>query len=151
MDASVYTFTCRVGPSGRTVVDVSTLSQLLAQHQGDLSQRDISRKARERGHTLSHAAVADAFKGKGRPDESTLLALSEVLSIPMAKLHEAVGVVTDDHDPYQPPPEAARLSTRQRNAVNELIRSMLEPIERPQRSAEGTVRSRSARKRVARE
>lgn len=128
---------------------MSALTELLKQHQGDLSGRDISRKARERGHTLSHQTVADALNGKSRPDEATLVALSEVLSIPMAKLHEAAGIVTDEHGPYKPPVEAARLTARQRKALDELIRSVLEPIERSVPSAEGTVEQKRARKRVA--
>jgi len=63
----------------------------------------------------------------GRPDESTLVALAAVLKVPLADLRAAAGLPSELTTPYTPPPEASRLTRRQRLAVDEVIRAMLDP------------------------
>ena len=104
-----------------------------------MSAREVARRARERGHTLNHDTVARYVRGDhGIPDEATLRALSDVLRIPMSQLRAAANLPSESTELYVPPPEASRLSRRQRRAVDELIRSMVEPSRTARSEASGT-------------
>lgn len=107
---------------------MSGLSEVLtAANTAGLSARALARRAQERGHSLNHDTAARYLRGDhGRPDESTLLALADVFDLPLRRLREAAGLPSDETEPYVPPPEASRLSRRQRRAVDELIRAMLD-------------------------
>jgi transcriptional regulator with XRE-family HTH domain len=108
---------------------VTALSDLLiASNKTGLSARGLAREARERGHSLNHDTAARYLRGDhGVPDEATLVALSDVLRIPMRDLRAAAQLPSETTAPYVPPPEASRLTRRQRRAVDEIIRAMLEP------------------------
>jgi hypothetical protein len=108
---------------------MSGVSDLIAKaNTAGLSARALSRLARERGHSLNHDTAARYLRGDhGVPDEATLVALSDVLNISLRKLRAAADLPTESTEPYVPPPEASRLSRRQRRAVDEVIRAMLEP------------------------
>jgi transcriptional regulator with XRE-family HTH domain len=114
---------------------MSTLSDLLrAENSQHLSARAISQAARKEGHTLNHDTAARYLRGEhGKPNEATLKAFSAVLGIPLARLRRAAALPADITEPYQPPTEADRLSRRQRRAVDEVIRAMLQapPTEQP--------------------
>ncbi|HEX2904712.1 MAG TPA: hypothetical protein VHO01_14770 [Jatrophihabitans sp.] len=107
---------------------MSALSELLrsANTQG-LSARAIAKLAREAGFTLNHDTAARYLRGDhGRPDEDTLIAFATVLPVKLAELRRAAELPAEDTSEYRPPPESARLSRRQRRAVDEIIRAMLE-------------------------
>jgi transcriptional regulator with XRE-family HTH domain len=108
---------------------MTALSDLLrASNTGNLSARTIARNAQELGFSLNHDTAARYLRGNhGNPDESTLLALSKVLKIPMTKLRTAAALPSEETEPYRPPAEASRLNRRQRRAVDEVIRAMLQP------------------------
>jgi transcriptional regulator with XRE-family HTH domain len=107
---------------------MSGLSDALgAANTAGLSARAIARAAKERGHSVNHDTAARYLRGDhGTPDESTLVAFAEVLNVPLRTLRAAADLPTESIDPYLPPPEASRLSRRQRRAVDEIIRAMLE-------------------------
>lgn len=109
---------------------MSALSELLASaNTGGMSGRSIARTARERGHTLNHDTAARYLRGAhGVPDESTLRAFSDVLDLPLARLRAAADLPSETTTPYAPPAESSRLTRRQRRAVDEIIRAMLEPV-----------------------
>lgn len=108
---------------------MSALSDLLASANPDnMSARMISRQAHVKGHTLNHDTAARYLRGRhGAPDEATLVAFSDVLGVPLVRLREAADLPTEVTEPYRPPAEASRLSRRQRKAVDEVIRAMLDP------------------------
>lgn len=108
---------------------MTALSDLLtAANKAGLSARAIARTARDRGHSINHDTAARYLRGDhGRPDEATLVAFADVLRIPLAKLRTAANLPAEQTAPYSPPPEASRLTRRQRRAVDEIIRAMLEP------------------------
>ena len=113
---------------------MSALSELLqAENSKGLSARGISQAARELGFTLNHDTAARYLRGEhGTPDESTLRAFSTVLGVSLGKLRRAASLPADVTEPYQPPAEADRLSRRQRKAVDEVIRAMLQqPASQP--------------------
>jgi len=107
---------------------MSELSELLsASNTQGLSARSIARAAQDLGYTLNHDTAARYLRGDhGRPDEPTLVALSSVMNVPLSKLRRAASLPADVTEPYRPPAEASRLSRRQRRAVDEIIRAMLE-------------------------
>jgi hypothetical protein len=108
---------------------MSRLSDLLvASNKAGASARAISRRAQELGHSLNHDTAARYMRGDhGVPDEATLIALSEVLGVALKQLRAAADLPSETTAPYVPPAEASRLSRRQRRAVDEIIRAMLEP------------------------
>lgn len=72
---------------------------------------------------VSHTAVARIMHGEGRPKDESVQALAVTLGVKPNDLYGLVGVsAPDEAIPYEPPAEAARLSPRQRKAVDELIR-----------------------------
>jgi transcriptional regulator with XRE-family HTH domain len=108
---------------------MSALSDLLkAANANGGSARSIARSAKELGFTLNHDTAARYLRGDhGRPDEQTLVALGAVLDVPIGQLRRAASLPSEQTEPYQPPAEASRLSRRQRRAVDEIIRAMLDP------------------------
>jgi transcriptional regulator with XRE-family HTH domain len=111
---------------------MTALSDLLtASNREGLSARSIARNAQSLGFTLNHDTAARYLRGDhGRPDEVTLVALSQVLGISLARLRTASSLPADSTEPYTPPAEASRLTRRQRRAVDEMIRAMIEPTSR---------------------
>jgi transcriptional regulator with XRE-family HTH domain len=111
---------------------MTALSDLLtASNREGLSARSIARNAQSLGFTLNHDTAARYLRGDhGRPDEVTLVALSQVLGISLARLRTASSLPADSTEPYMPPAEASRLTRRQRRAVDEMIRAMIEPTTR---------------------
>ncbi len=107
---------------------MSSLSELLRTRNSEgLSGRAISEAARELGFSLNHDTAARYLRGDhGKPDEATLQAFSDVLGIPLGKLRAAASLPAEVTEPYRPPIEANRLNRRQRRAVDEVIRAMLE-------------------------
>jgi transcriptional regulator with XRE-family HTH domain len=107
---------------------MSALSDLLNEaNSGKLSARSLARAAQAAGFTLNHDTAARYLRGDhGRPDEVTLVALSKVLRIPLARLRAAAALPAGETEPYRPPAESSRLSRRQRRAIDEIIRAMLE-------------------------
>jgi transcriptional regulator with XRE-family HTH domain len=132
---------------------VTALSELLkASNTTSLSARTIARNARELGFSLNHDTAARYLRGShGRPDEATLQALSKVLKVPMTKLRAAAALPSDETEPYQPPAESSRLNRRQRRAVDEVIRAMIQPapVSKPVTELE-TKRAKKAAPRAAR-
>jgi transcriptional regulator with XRE-family HTH domain len=107
---------------------MSALSDLLNEaNSGKLSARSLARAAQAAGFSLNHDTAARYLRGDhGRPDEATLLALSKVLRIPLSRLRAAASLPAGETEPYRPPAESSRLSRRQRRAIDEIIRAMLE-------------------------
>lgn len=124
---------------------MSALSDLLVNANAEgLSARSIARQAREAGYKINHDTAARYLRGDhGRPDEETLLAFASVLPVRLNDLRAAAELPAEETEPYRPPAEASRLSRRQRRAVDEIIRAMLEPA--PQRVTELEGRRGSAR------
>jgi len=107
---------------------MTALSDLLNEaNGGKLSARSLARSAQAAGFSLNHDTAARYLRGDhGRPDEATLLALSKVLRVPLSRLRTAASLPSGETEPYRPPAESSRLSRRQRRAIDEIIRAMLE-------------------------
>lgn len=87
----------------------------------------LRRRAAKIGDRISHATIGDYQRGQHaeHPDEVTLQALADAFDLEIADVQAAANVPVGA-GPYQPPPEAARLSRRQQAAITELIMSMVE-------------------------
>lgn len=107
---------------------MTALSDLLNEaNAGKLSARSLARTAQAAGFSLNHDTAGRYLRGDhGRPDEATLLALAKVLRIPLSRLRAAASLPAGETEPYRPPAESSRLSRRQRRAIDEIIRAMLE-------------------------
>ncbi len=107
---------------------MSALSDLLVRSNPEgLSARRIALLAKEAGYRINHDTAARYLRGDhGMPDEETLRAFASVLPVRLAELRAAVRLPAEETEPYRPPAEASRLSRRQRRAVDEIIRAMLE-------------------------
>lgn len=129
-------------PNGEVFATVSALSELLKNNRYGIEARQAADKAADLGVHLKQGTIAGYFAGtnKSRPSEKTMKALSEVLSIPLEKIREAAGVPVGESDPYIPPPEANRLSSNQRQAIDQLIKAIVKPVFEVQAitSGEGT-------------
>jgi len=108
---------------------MTALSELLvAANAAGLSARSLAKQAQEAGFTINHDTAARYLRGDhGRPDEDTLRAFASVLPVRLADLRAAARLPAEETEPYRPPAEASRLTRRQRRAVDEIIRAMLEP------------------------
>lgn len=108
---------------------MTRLSEVLREaNASGLSARGVARIARERGYSLNHDTAARYLRGDhGRPDEATLIAFADVLNVDLAALRVAANLPAELTTPYVPPAEASRLNRRQRLAVDEIIRAMLDP------------------------
>jgi len=110
---------------------VSTLSELLMQSLPEgWSARRVAREAQQQGLTLKESTATAYFGSRhGKPSEPVLSALAQVLGVPIEKLRTAAGLPAGEHLPYTPPVEAARLSQRQRAAIDELIRAVVGAVQ----------------------
>ncbi|OZC80254.1 hypothetical protein CH274_13545 [Rhodococcus sp. 06-418-5] len=118
---------------------MSALSELLKSNRYGIEARQAAAKAAELGVDLKQGTIAGYFAGtnKSRPSEKTMKALAEVLAIPLEKIREAAGVPIGETDPYMPPPEANRLSSNQRQAIDQLIRAIVRPVYEVEATASG--------------
>jgi len=131
---------------------MTRLSEVLREHNSTgLSARGVARTARDRGYSLNHDTAARYLRGDhGRPDEATLIAFADVLNVDLAVLRVAANLPAELTTPYVPPPEASRLNRRQRLAVDEIIRAMLEHSATEQSNDELAKQRRRALPRAAR-
>lgn len=107
---------------------MSRLSEVLREaNQGRHSARGLARLAKDRGYSLNHDTAARYLRGDhGKPDEATLVAFADILNVDLAVLRTAADLPAELTTPYVPPAEASRLNRRQRLAVDEVIRAMLD-------------------------
>lgn len=88
--------------------------------------------ARRSGGLIHRATAADVLRGKHakQPSDDVLRAFSVVFpTLSLQKLRVLAGLPAGEAEPYRPPPEANRLDSRQRRAVDELIRLLAEARE----------------------
>lgn len=113
------------------MVNVSRLSdELRKANTKNLGVRDISRRAKELGETLSPSNISNYMRGNHpeRPPEKTLVAFAKVFDVPVSDLEEAATFT--GREPFTPDPSADRLTPPQRAVLNELIRVMTDENEK---------------------
>jgi transcriptional regulator with XRE-family HTH domain len=104
---------------------VSALSDLLATQP--MSARQAAARAEELGIPLRYGTIAGYWAGRhGRPSARTLKMLSDVVGISEGELQQAAWDRRAPLGPYVPTSESVHLNDRQRQALDELIRAMVE-------------------------
>lgn len=77
---------------------------------------------------LSHPVVSRMVKGITVPKDESVNAIAKALSVRPAAIYDLVKVsAPSESGPWRPPAEAARLTTSQREALTQLIRTMVAP------------------------
>lgn len=106
---------------------MSALSEALNRaNVHDWSSREIARRM---GDRISYATVANYLRGKhaARPSDDVLQAFAEVFpGLTLPELRRLAGSPMGEGAPYEPPAEANRLTGRQRRAVDEIIRAIVQ-------------------------
>lgn len=111
-----------------------------AKHNLELSYRGLSRAT-----GLGVETVRQAIIGRNRrPSAATVRKLAEALRIEPAELDAWFGGRGSDLEPYEAPSAAARLTPKQRKALDNLILAMVEPEER-QRPARNSMQTGSGK------
>jgi hypothetical protein len=88
------------------------------------SLRAIARKA-----GIGTSTVSDLIYGRSQSDESTMQAVADALRQNVTTVREWAAVNRGETSAFILPPEANRLSARERDAVLGVIRAMLDPGE----------------------
>lgn len=109
-------------PSMETWVTVTQLSDLL--NSTGISARQAADKAEAEGIHLPYGSIAAYWSGKHpqHPSEKLLEGLAEVTGVSVRRLRRAAGAAPGEATPWTPPAEANRLTQRQREALEQLIK-----------------------------
>ena len=108
--------------------------QRLMDQKGMASFRELGDAA-----GLSHTAVSRIAYGQSKHvRDTTVRAIADALGQDMETIYELINQPVEHASPWSPPAESQRLTRRQRNALEELVRSM---AEKPQESPMSTTRS----------
>lgn len=112
------------------VIAVSALSERLQRARDEMGQpslNELMKLAEKRGVRIDRSQVGKFLNGTHapRPKETSLAALAELFAVPVTDLRELAGRPPGELGPYVPTPESASLTDRQRNALDELIRSFV--------------------------
>lgn len=120
--------------TSRSLID---LIDLAAQRHGGASGRRLAELAQRAGHDISHATLNRLRQGTyaTRPSDASIRAIAYLADVSENTAFAAAGVTAPTAVVYQPPAEAQRMSTRQRKALDELIRAFV-CGETPARTAE---------------
>lgn len=95
----------------------------LMEAQGITSLRNLAEKA-----GVAHTVASRMVHGTGTPKDESIVAVSKALRVPAVTIYDLVGAsVPAESGPWRPPAEAARLTTSQREALTQLIRTMVNP------------------------
>lgn len=109
------------------VVNVTALSDRLADAKGNDSIDAIAERAAAEGHKIDRATVWRYVAGQHakNPPDSVLRALAAGLGLDVRELRALAGKPAGELGKWTPPDESARLSQEQRNALNQLIKSIV--------------------------
>jgi hypothetical protein len=113
-----------MGKTSRSLID---LIEIAVQQHGGASGRRLAELAQRAGHDVSHATLNRLRQGTyaTRPSDASIRAIAYLADVSESTAFAAAGVTAPAAAAYQPPTEAQRMSTRQRRAVDELIRAFI--------------------------
>lgn len=96
----------------------------LLDRRGIPSVRQLANRA-----GLSQPPVNNLVYGDGsRPEEATLAKVAGALGIPLADVYALAGAPAPHAEVWVPPAEANRMTAKQREAVEAMIRAMVNPV-----------------------
>lgn len=88
---------------------------------GTYSLRELATKA-----GVGTSTVSDLIYGRKRTSEATMQAVSDTLRLPAPTIREWAATARGEAKPFRLPPEANRLTKRERDAVLAVVRAMLD-------------------------
>ncbi|BBZ12293.1 hypothetical protein [Mycobacterium branderi] len=109
----------------KTSKSLIDLIELAATRHGGASGRRLAELAQRAGHDISHATLNRLRQGTyaTRPSDASIRAIAYLADVSENVAFAAAAVTAPAAAVYQPPAEAQRMTTRQRKALDELIRA----------------------------
>jgi hypothetical protein len=109
----------------KTSKSLIELIDIAAKRHGGASGRRLAELAQRAGHDISHATLNRLRQGTyaTRPSDASIRAIAYLADVAESIAFTAAGVRAPTAVVYAPPAEAQRMSTRQRKALDELIRA----------------------------
>ncbi|OHU85557.1 hypothetical protein BKN37_26385 [Mycobacterium talmoniae] len=110
--------------ANRSLMDL--IETAVKRHDG-ASGRRLAELAQHAGHDISHATLNRLRQGTyaSRPTDASIRAIAYLAEVPETVAFAAVGVRPPAAEQYKLPAEAQRMSTRQRRALDELLRAFV--------------------------
>lgn len=111
-------------------VDVSPLDEIpqpwrdAMENAGAYSIRDLAAKT-----GTGPTTVSDLLHGRKLSSERTMQAVADALRLPATTIREWAATARGEEKPFELPPEANRLTRRERDAILAVVRAMLDPGE----------------------
>lgn len=96
------------------------------ENAGLYSLNDLGRRS-----GIATTTVAALVYGRRQSDERTIQQVADAMRLPVTTIREWAATTLGEAEPFKLPAEANRLNRRQRAAVIELVRSMIEPVDDP--------------------
>lgn len=111
----------------KTDKSLMDLIEIAAKRHDGASGRRLADLAQQAGHDISHATLNRLRQGTyaSRPTDASIRAIAYLAEVPETAAFAAVGVRPPTADQYQVPVEAQRMNTRQRRALDELLRAFV--------------------------
>ena len=109
----------------KTSKSLIDLIEIAAARHGGASGRRLAELAQRAGHDISHATLNRLRQGTyaTRPSDASIRAIAYLSDVSENVAFAAAAVAAPAAVVYQAPAEAQRMSTRQRKALDELIRA----------------------------
>ncbi|WP_343576930.1 hypothetical protein [Mycobacterium sp.] len=109
----------------KTSKSLIDLIEIAATRHGGASGRRLAELAQCAGHDISHATLNRLRQGTyaTRPSDASIRAIAYLADVSENAAFAAAAVSAPAAVVYQPPAEAQRMTTRQRKAIDELIRT----------------------------
>lgn len=113
----------------KTSKSLRDLIEIAVTRHNGASGRRLADIAQQAGHDISHATLNRLRQGAyaSQPTDASIRAIAYLAEVPETVAFAAVGVRPPTTEQYRLPDEAQRMSTRQRRALDELLRAFVVP------------------------
>lgn len=121
---------CKAGVVvSKTSKSLRDLIEIAVTRHNGASGRRLADIAQQAGHDISHATLNRLRQGAyaSQPTDASIRAIAYLAEVPETVAFAAVGVRPPMSVQYQLPVEAQRMDTRQRRALDELLRAFVVP------------------------
>lgn len=121
---------CKAGAAvSKTSKSLRDLIEIAVKRHNGASGRRLADIAQQAGHDISHATLNRLRQGAyaSQPTDASIRAIAYLAEVPETVAFAAVGVRPPTGEQYQLPAEAQRMDTRQRRALDELLRAFVVP------------------------
>lgn len=111
----------------KTSKSLRDLIEIAVKRHDGASGRRLADIAQQAGHDISHATLNRLRQGAyaSQPTDASIRAIAYLAEVPETVAFAAVGVRPPAGEQYRLPAEAQRMDTRQRRALDELLRAFV--------------------------